>query len=127
VPQEQFKVLTPAPDGILDTFTVGIAYAPGSTVLYWDGINQLHKLGNPWSETDASTGEIKITSVILPKSGDQLFLRFVDTTPIPIASEITELEGTVDETDDLFGELSSLLASSKPCSSSTAPSTTSKH
>ena len=96
-------MLTPAPNGIITSFTVGVAYQPGSTVLYANGINQLHRLGDPWTEFDPGTGAI--TTAFTPEEGDELFLRFVDTTAGPIATEITEIEGTIEALDGFTGEL----------------------
>lgn len=111
----KYAVPTGAIDGANQVFSVGEAYQPGSVAVFINGL--LVRIGDEdgWSESNASIGEITLTSS--PLTGDTVNVFYIDTAP-PEGETVFEnifgtlkakedLIGTITEIEDLFGNISS--------------------
>lgn len=112
MPVHRFELLVGTIDGVNKVFTTTVPYTAGSVAVYDNGILQFHASGNPWTETDPSTGTV--TLEFAPKPGDQVAASYFDTTPTVPETEVTELCGELCPVDDLTGTLNpeALLAGS---------------
>ena len=72
MPQPMFKTLTGAINGVNLVFSFGQPYTPGTTAIYRNGQLLLNPGGNPWTETDPSTGTVTIHAEELPRAGDAI-------------------------------------------------------
>ena len=74
-----FEILTGTVDGVNDTFTFSAAYTPGTAAIYLNGQLLFHPSGNPWTESDPTTGEITVIAGCEPRVGDVLSGFALDT------------------------------------------------
>jgi hypothetical protein len=103
MPQPQFESLLGTIDSVNTVFTTPTPYTAGTLAVYMNGQLQMHHAGNPWTETDPSSGAVTLT--FAPEPGDTVAAFYLDTTPIVPETEIEVLEGTINEVDDITGEL----------------------
>ncbi len=94
MPQEKHVNATGTIDGANTTFSVGEAYVPGSLVPYRNGLQWLHRDGNPFTETDPSAGTFDLSRA--PEPGDTVSARFIDTSPIAPETEVIEIDALLE-------------------------------
>lgn len=92
-----------AVDGANTVYTTPTPYTAGTLAVYLNGQLQMHHLGNPWTETDPSTGMATLS--FAPQAGDTVAAFYLDTTPIVAETEIEILDGTIEDVDGIAGEL----------------------
>lgn len=106
MPEPLFEILSGTIDGVNDVFTFSAAYTPGTVALYLNGQLILDAGGNPWSESDPSTGEVTITEAeCVPRPGDKLAGFALDTSDDPNLVELSPIEGVIDNRSGFAGEL----------------------
>lgn len=105
-----FEPLSGVVDGINAVFTTSTAYSPGTVAVYLNGQLILHPLGNSWLETDPTLGIITFEPGFIPVAGDVVAAAWCDTAPDLIETEVTPIEGTIEEADSLTGMLSAELS-----------------
>lgn len=101
--QPQFEPLIGSIDGANTVYTTPTPYTAGTVAVYVNGQLQMHNLGNPWAETTPAAGVV--TLGFAPQGGDTVVAFYIDTTPVLPETEVEILDGTIDEVDDLAGEL----------------------
>ncbi|MEE9358886.1 MAG: hypothetical protein V3U85_00230 [Hyphomicrobium sp.] len=104
MPERIFEPLTGVVDGVNPTFFFSVGYTPGTVVIYLNGQLLVTPAGNPWSESDPTTGEVTITNAkCIPKPGDVIAGEMTDTSPALPETEILELTATIEIEDELNG------------------------
>lgn len=108
-------------DGVNTVFTFSSPYSAGTSAIYLNGQLLTSASGNPWSESDPSTGEITITdSACIPRVGDEISGLAFDLDADAEAIEITEIAGSLSLLTGVQGsleevsELSSSLGENEP-------------
>jgi len=90
-------------DSANTVFTTPSPYTAGTLAVYLNGQLQMHHAGNPWTETDPSTGTATLS--FAPQPGDTVAAFYLDTTPTLPETEVCELEGSIEDVDGIAGEL----------------------
>lgn len=102
MPTPRFEILTGVIDGVNLVFTASTAYTTGTTAVFLNG-QLLQNAPLAWSESDPSGGEVTLTADNVPRPGDVVQMFYIDTSPPLPGTEVTELDGTIEDLDDLDG------------------------
>jgi hypothetical protein len=92
-------------DGSNRLFVVGSAYAPGTVAVFYNGQLKRRDFFDGWAETDPATG--KVTLAEAPLVGDVVQIFYLDTIPDVIGQVLLNISGTLDDTGDLTGSVTS--------------------
>jgi hypothetical protein len=99
VGQPRFEVPAGTIDGVNTVFTVSLAYLPGSTAVWLNGVLLEPSLVDGWTESNPAAGEITLKEA--PQSSgpcpDVLQVFFKDTLPDPAETVIDQICGTIVE------------------------------
>lgn len=105
MPYPKFEKLSGVIDGVNPDFTTSVSYQAGTTALYLNG-QLMIAAGNPWVETDPSTGLVSITeTALIPKVGDVLSAFYMDTTEAQEVDEIEVMVGAISAVEEQSGIL----------------------
>lgn len=97
----RFENLSGTVDGVNRTFFAPSAYAAGTASVFLNGQLMKYSGGDPWTETDPSTGEIELAVDCTPILTDELQIFYIDTSTPPDQTEICEIRGDIDSISDL--------------------------
>jgi len=99
-----YEALTGTIDGVNRVFFFSVPYTPGTAAIFLNGQLLTHPSGNPWTETDPSTGEVTLDVGCEPLAGDVVAGVAIDTAE-PNEVEITEITGSIDALGNVGGVL----------------------
>ncbi len=98
-----FDELVGTIDGVNQTFYAPLAYTPNTTAALLNGQMKKKSFIDGWSESNPALGEITLNEA--PRVGDVVHLFYLDTTDAVFVEEITEISGTLADTDLLSGNI----------------------
>lgn len=114
----QFTLLSGSINGINAVFTTPTAYTAGTVAVYLNGQLLLNPAGNPWAETDPSTGTVTITGAeCIPRTGDVISAFYIDTQDDFVGSVVSPISGTISAQTSL----DAVLGAETPVASSISP------
>lgn len=103
----QFTLLSGTIDGVNAVFTTPTAYTAGTTAVYLNGQLLLNPAGNPWAESNPSTGTITITGLeCIPRVGDVISAFYIDTQDSFTGTVVEPITGSISTVGALGGTIS---------------------